>query len=421
MSNYSETLDFLYNRLPMFQRIGAMAYKKDLNNTIALAHKLNNPHQSFPTIHIAGTNGKGTVTHMIAAGLMAQGFKVGIYTSPHYRDFRERIKINGQMMDKKEVISFVRMMEETIDEIKPSFFEITFVMSLYYFRKEKVDFAVIETGLGGRLDSTNIIAPLLSVITNISFDHQMFLGNTLPEIAMEKAGIIKVKTSVLIGERQEETKEVFLSKSKEMDSPCYFAEDMIRVDEQWNIYHKKEVIVHSLKMDIDGPFIKKNLITSMAALVLLKQRGVDMDWSKLPFMFIQFSTHLMYLGRWHWLSRNPDVLCDSAHNAAGIEQTMKTIQSMGYKNIHFVLGFSDDKDLATIWPLLPVNGNYYFAKARVPRGMDASKLNLLAKQAGFSGKPYSSVRKALAAARKMSGVDDLVYIGGSIFVIAEVI
>ncbi|HMQ07084.1 MAG TPA: Mur ligase family protein [Saprospiraceae bacterium] len=418
---YRQTLKYMFERLPMFQRVGAAAYKKDLSNIIALCAYLGDPHLHFPSIHIAGTNGKGSVTHMIAAGLMAQGFKVGIYTSPHYKDFRERIKINGAWIQKKEVIDFIHHLKEVIEKIQPSFFEITLALAFDYFRNEKVDYAVIETGLGGRLDSTNIITPMLSVITNISFDHQSFLGNSLPEIAGEKAGIIKPGITVLIGERQKEVEKVFLDKARVTNSLLFFAEDMITISPSWSVDFGGKSIVNRLELDIDGPFVVKNLRTSFAALMLLANLGIPIEWSRINTLFSDFSNQLQYIGRWHWIGKNPDILCDSAHNQAGIQQSMQRIRELKYKRVHLILGFSEDKDLNTLWPWLPPYGLYYFVKAKVPRGLPVMKLKDCAEKAGIQGKIYISAKKALAAAKKKASEEDLIYIGGSIFVIGEIL
>ncbi len=418
---YRQTLKYMFERLPMFQRVGTAAYKKDLSNIISLCAYLGDPHLHFPSIHIAGTNGKGSVTHMIAAGLMAQGYKVGIYTSPHYKDFRERIKINGIWIPKKEVIDFIHDLKEVIEKIQPSFFEITLALAFHYFRKEKVDYAVIETGLGGRLDSTNIITPLLSVITNISFDHQSFLGNTLHEIAGEKAGIIKKGIPVLIGERQQEVELVFKNKATERNSAIFFAEDMISISPSWSVDFGGKSIINRLELDIDGPFVVKNLSTSFAALVILANLGISMDWNRINTLFSDFSKQLQYIGRWHWIGKKPDILCDSAHNQAGIQKTMQRILELQYNKVHLILGFSDDKELNTVWPLLPHQGVYYFVKANVPRGLPVMKLKNSAEKAGIQGKVYISAKKALAAAKKKASDEDLIYIGGSIFVIGEIL
>ena len=412
----------------MYQRLGSAAYKKDLTNTIKLCEYTGNPQNNIKTIHIAGTNGKGTTTHIIAGGLQAQGYKVGVYTSPHYKDFRERIKINGTYIPKRFIIDFLNRYSKELEEIQPSFFEMTVAMAFLYFDEEKVDFAVIETGLGGRLDSTNVIIPLLSVITNISFDHQSMLGNTLAEIAGEKAGIIKNNIPVIIGESQKETDHVFIQKAIEMSAPVYFANDHIQLTQTgftdqnkiYNIKYNQQIWIENLTTDLSGPFQERNIITGMYALKQLSET-VNINIEKLKLFFADLKSKTGYIGRWQILDSNPLIIADSAHNEGGLKIILREIQELKYKNLHIIIGFVNDKELSSVLELFPKKAIYYFAKANIPRGLNAALLKTEGEKYGLSGKSYISVRKALAAAKIKAHSDDLVFIGGSIFVVAEVI
>jgi len=412
----------------MYQRLGSAAYKKDLTNTIKLCEYTGNPQNNIKTIHIAGTNGKGTTTHIIAGGLQAQGYKVGVYTSPHYKDFRERIKINGTYIPKRFIIDFLNRYSKELEEIQPSFFEMTVAMAFLYFDEEKVDFAVIETGLGGRLDSTNVIIPLLSVITNISFDHQSMLGNTLAEIAGEKAGIIKNNIPVIIGESQKETDHVFIQKAIEMSAPVYFANDHIQLTQTgftdqnkiYNIKYNQQIWIENLTTDLSGPFQERNIITGMYALKQLSET-VNINIEKLKLFFADLKSKTGYIGRWQILDSNPLIIADSAHNEGGLKIILREIQELKYKNLHIIIGFVNDKELSSVLELFPKKAIYYFAKANIPRGLNAALLKTESGKYGLSGKAYTSVRKALAAAKINAHPDDLVFIGGSIFVVAEVI
>lgn len=412
----------------MYQRLGSAAYKKDLTNTIKLCEYTGNPQNNIKTIHIAGTNGKGTTTHIIAGGLQAQGYKVGVYTSPHYKDFRERIKINGTYIPKRFIIDFLNRYSKELEEIQPSFFEMTVAMAFLYFDEEKVDFAVIETGLGGRLDSTNVIIPLLSVITNISFDHQSMLGNTLAEIAGEKAGIIKNNIPVIIGESQKETDHVFIQKAIEMSAPVYFANDHIQLTQTgftdqnkiYNIKYNQQIWIENLTTDLSGPFQERNIITGMYALKQLSET-VNINIEKLKLFFAVLKSKTGYFGRWQILGSNPLIIADSAHNEGGLKIILREIQELKYKNLHIIIGFVNDKELSSVLELFPKKAIYYFAKANIPRGLNAALLKTEGEKYGLSGKSYISVRKALAAAKIKAHSDDLVFIGGSIFVVAEVI
>jgi len=411
----------------MYQRQGIQAYKKDLTNTLALLEACGNPHLRLKTIHIAGTNGKGSTSHIIAGALMSQGFKTGLYTSPHYRDFRERIKIDGELIPAWYVKKFANQTVEAIEFIKPSYFEMTVALAFSWFEFQKVDVAVIETGLGGRLDSTNVITPLVSVITNISYDHMNLLGNTLQEIAREKAGIIKTKIPVVIGERQSETNEVFQWKAKIEKSDIIFAEDYINIEPTYEKYGTtlqiscdSEPWFSNLYIDIQGPYQTSNLATAFCTLKVL-EREFPMDIPKLKRYFKEFTKNTKFIGRWQWLQKSPDVLVDSAHNEGGLTTVLNAIQKMNYPGIHVVIGFVNDKEIDKILELFPKDAVYYFCKANIPRGLDANELCLKAKSKGLYGKTYSSVKRALSAARAKAEKEELVFVGGSIFVVAEVI
>jgi dihydrofolate synthase/folylpolyglutamate synthase len=431
-SRYRQTLDYLFEQLPMFQRIGPAAFKKDLTNTLALCEYLGHPEQQFPSVHIAGTNGKGSTAHMLAAIFTARGMKTGLYTSPHYRDFRERIKVDGNFISRRQIVDFVAKYRDLFEQVKPSFFEWTVALAFHHFATEKVDVAIIETGLGGRLDSTNVITPLLSVITNISFDHQQFLGNTLPEIAGEKAGIIKPGIPVVIGETQAETQPIFDRKAAEMQSPIFYADQhyqaiLVEKTESHSLFHVKkgqQTCFERLPLEHLGGYQQRNLPTVLQAVEVLDARyptlspqskqGVILGLSRLKSLS-------GFIGRWEIIARRPTIVLDSAHNEGGIRLAIEGIKSLKFNNLHVVFGTVADKSLDDILPLLPKVATYYFAKANIPRGKNAALLQQEAADCGLVGKAYTSVRKALAAAKKKAKPDDLIFVGGSIFVVAEVI
>lgn len=427
-NDYQQTLDFLYSQLPMFQRIGPAAYKKDLSNIRALCEALGHPERRFPSLHIGGTNGKGSTAHMLAAALQAAGWRVGLYTSPHYRDFRERIKINGKYIPRRQVIDFVDRCRPLFNPIQPSFFEITVAMAFDYFARQGVDVAVIEVGLGGRLDSTNIILPELSVITNISFDHMDLLGDTLPLIAAEKAGIIKPGVPVVVGETQAETQPVFLEKAAAMSAPIIFADQHYRAEQQgvslshatYDVYREGQLLYPGLQLNAHGPYQYKNLQAVLQAL----------EWLRPPFRVSgahlrdglrHLRAYTRLLGRWQMLGEKPTILCDSAHNEAGMELAMGALKEMPYEKLHIVLGTVKDKDPAKLLRHMPAGARYYFARPDIPRGHDATLLREKAAEMGLEGRAYSSVRNALRAARRQARPEDLIYVGGSIFVVAEVV
>ncbi|MGB4838226.1 MAG: Mur ligase family protein [Saprospiraceae bacterium] len=428
LKTWRQALDYMYAKLPMYHRLGMVAYKKDLTNTIRLCNVCHNPQNELKTIHIAGTNGKGTTTHIIAGGLQAQGYKVGVYTSPHYKDFRERIKINGIYISKDYIIEFLNTYLSDIEHIQPSFFEVSVALAFKYFTDMKVDFAVIETGLGGRLDSTNIIRPLISVITNISFDHQAMLGNTLPEIANEKAGIIKHQIPVIIGESQPEVKNVFINKAREMNATLTFSDKVVRLEktsegqgfDDYDVFYHGKLMIRNLGIDMTGPFQEKNIITGIHSLIALSS-VVNIDFEKVKSFFPQLKSKTGYLGRWQQLGIDPLIIADSAHNIAGISIIINALKNIPYDRLHIIIGFVNDKDISEILELLPSDAMYYFARANIPRGLDAKLLEDMAMEKGLKGKAYSSVRKAYAAARLKAKKNDLIFVGGSIFVVGEIL
>ncbi len=422
--NYRQTLDYLYAQLPMFQRIGAAAYKADLSNTIALCDILGQPQNGFRSVHIAGTNGKGSTSHLIAAVLQTAGYKTGLYTSPHLKDFRERIRINGKMIPKSYVTAFVQKYQQAFRGIEPSFFEYTAVMAFQYFREEAVDIAVIETGMGGRLDSTNVITPVLSVITNISKDHMAYLGNTLQAIAGEKAGIIKPGVPVLIGETQDESAEVFNRRASEQSAPIHFADQEVRL--RWAERGKGTFVFVDrdgvpMHCPLQGLYQEKNLVTAFRALELMQDSGFRIQDGHIKQGFADVVKLTGLRGRWETIRKRPRVICDVGHNEAGIRYFMEQLATEKYDRLHWVLGLVNDKDAGAILSLLPAGATYYFCKANIPRGMDALELKAKAREFGLQGSVYPSVAAAYRAALGNAGKKDLVFVGGSTFVVAEVI
>lgn len=425
---YAETLDYLYHKLPMFSNIGNLAIKKDLTNTVALCSFLNNPHQKIKTIHIAGTNGKGSVAHILASILQEAGYKTGLYTSPHLLDFRERIKINGKMCPEKFVIKFTEKIKPKIEAIEPSFFEITVAMAFEYFAKKKVDIAIIETGLGGRLDSTNIIHPILSVITNISYDHQYILGNTLTEIAQEKAGIIKFESPVVVGRHHAETDSAFIQKAKDKQAPLCFAEDCIT---QIKSIQTPRYLIVDAKMgdtpiniccDLNVAYQTENVRTVLAALQVLQQYSLIEIKDKaiqLGFSKVRKNTHL--LGRWQQIGQHPKVIADVGHNEDGIQKINEQLKTEHYQQLHIVFGVVKDKDLDTIVELLPKNAIYYFTEPQIPRMLAAQQLYDKAQHHGLNGGVYPHPKDALGVAKSQAGAEDLILVMGSFFVVNEIL
>ena len=402
---YQETTAWLFSQLPMFQMQGASAYKKDLTNTLLLVEHLQHPESKFKSIHVAGTNGKGSTSSMIASILQEAGYKVGLYTSPHLKDFRERIRINGEMISEDFVVDFATQNKSFFEANQLSFFEMTVGLAFDYFAKEQVDVAVIEVGMGGRLDSTNVITPLVSVITNIGFDHTQFLGDTLSKIAVEKAGIIKSNIPVVIGEYSEETKLVFTAKAKLENAPIYFAQDNPEVTFEcallgdYQVYNKKTVL--------------------QAIKLLQSQFKIEENHIKLGLKNVIQNTGL--LGRWQILKQKPFTVCDTAHNSHGLKIVLNQIQKHQFETLHIVLGVVNDKDLDSILPLFPKNAKYYFCKPNVPRGLDAEILKQKASDFGLLGKVFDSLSEAYVNAKEIASKSDFIYIGGSTFVVAEIV
>ena len=403
---YAQTLDWMFSQLPMYQKVGSSAYEKDLTNTIAFTKHLNHPEVKFKSIHIGGTNGKGSTSSMIASVLQEAGYKVGLYTSPHLKDYRERIKINGEMISEEYVVSFIEENKPFLENHHLSFFEMTVGLAFQYFADQKVDVALIEVGLGGRLDSTNIITPLASVITNIGFDHMAILGNTLEEIAFEKAGIIKTNVPVIIGQYTEETKPVFIKKAEEVNATIWFAQDIHQLPEYAS--------------DLKGNYQVHNKRTVVTALNVLKQHFViHQEHIQKGLMNVVKNTGL--LGRWQVLGQSPLIVADTAHNKHGLDEVLPQIQEQSYSTLHFVLGVVNDKDLDQMLPLLPKQAVYYIAKPDVPRGLEVEMLAQKMQEFGFEHSSYSSVPEAFEAAKFKATAQDMIYVGGSTFVVAEIV
>ena len=403
--NYPETLQWMFSQLPMYQQQGASAYKKDLTNTVLLAKHLGNPEQNIKCVHVAGTNGKGSTSSMIASVLQESGYKVGLYTSPHLKDFRERIKINGAMISEDFVVDFIRVNKSFFEAHHLSFFEMTVGLAFNYFAKEQVDVAVIEVGMGGRLDSTNIITPLVSVITNIGLDHTQFLGTTLEAIAGEKAGIIKSNVPVVIGEYTAETKPVFVAKAKACQSEIYFASDLIHEEYPCGLLgdyqmHNKKTVVQTVAV-LENHFIISEENLKNGLLNVVANTGL--------------------LGRWQQIHSCPKVICDTAHNSHGLKIVLNQIQKENFEHLYFVLGVVNDKDLDDILPLFPKNARYFFCKPNVPRGLDEKILQKKAAEFDLKGEVCNSVSMAYEAALAVSSEKDFIYIGGSTFVVAEIV
>ena len=428
MNAYKEAIEYLYTRLPMFTRDGASAFKKDLDNTIRLCNALDNPQRKFKTLHIAGTNGKGSTSHMLAAILARAGYKTGLYTSPHLLDFRERIRVNGLMCEEKFVTDFVQKHKALIEDVQPSFFEITVAMAFDYFERSKVDIAVIEVGLGGRLDSTNIIKPLLSVITNIGFDHMNLLGNTLGEIASEKAGIIKENTPVVISEYAAETASVFLDKAHAEEAPIQFASQvyqtrMLGVDQD---YLRIEAIDENgteeiYQLDLKGSYQVKNLAGVLLAVDELRRQGFEISPLHVHEALKKVQSTTGIQGRWQQLSKDPFIICDTGHNEDGIHEVLKNLHATSYNKLHFVIGAMRDKDLMHMLPYLPKDAVYYFAAPDMPRAMPSDLLREEAADFELNGRDYPSVQEAFTAAKAAYQRGDLIFVGGSNFVVAEVL
>jgi dihydrofolate synthase/folylpolyglutamate synthase len=427
--DYRETLSWMFAKLPMYQRIGAAAYKADLSNTIKLLELLGEPQKSFRSIHIAGTNGKGSVSHMLASILNSAGYKTGLYTSPHLKDFRERIRINGEMISENKVISFIESHKDDFEKMELSFFEMTVGMAFQHFKEENIDIAIIETGMGGRLDSTNLVMPLLSIITNIGYDHTQFLGDTLEKIAAEKAGIIKPKIPVIIGQTQFETKTVFEEKAAALNTPIIFADYVFDANkletadkqvQSFDIWKNSLLFLEHLEIPLLGDYQQKNLITVMCAVDQIKKHfNIEEKDIRDGLGAVVRNTGLM--GRWQILGRNPMVVADTAHNKDGIKEVAFQLRLMQFRQLHFVLGMVNDKAIDDLLQMLPRHAIYYFCKADIPRGMPAEEIATKAFEFGLRGKVYDSVRDAYFSALNAARTDDMVFVGGSTFVVAEVV
>jgi dihydrofolate synthase/folylpolyglutamate synthase len=425
---YKETIEYLYTQLPMFAKIGERAIKKTLDNTIKLCSYLDNPQLKFKSIHIAGTNGKGSTAHTLSSIFQEQGFKTGLYTSPHILDFRERIKINGKMCNKQFISKITQQLQPIIQEIQPSFFEITVAMAFYYFAKQKVDIAIIETGLGGKLDSTNIIQPILSIITNISFDHQNILGNTLAEIAKEKAGIIKPKTPIIVGRKQDEIKNIFKTVAKENHADIYFADDIIKI-ENYNYSNTHTTIqylynnkLHEIKTDLNSVYQYENIKTVLAAINIYNKYSTNNIEEK----NIQKGLNKVYknsnlMARWQCIQQQPKTIVDVAHNEDGIKQALAQLKQEKYEQLHIIYGAVKDKDVSKILKLLPKNAIYYFTQPTIERKLDVDILLNQAKNENLNGKPYKTTKMAWNAAQKNAQKNDLILVIGSFFILDKIL
>jgi dihydrofolate synthase/folylpolyglutamate synthase len=426
--DYSQTIEFLFTRLPLFSRIGAAAYKSDLNNILVLTENLGHPEKKFKSIHIAGTNGKGSTSHMLAAILQKAGYKTGLYTSPHLHDFRERIRINGQMIPEPVVTGFTERIRPSIDQLEPSFFEITVAMAFDWFAQEQVDFAVVETGLGGRLDSTNIITPEISVITNISFDHMDLLGNELGQIAMEKAGIIKPGIPVVIGEEQAEIKEIFLQVAAEKKSSIHFAGQKRFVGEwrtEGRFLHVQLTEIHNntkknFLLDLPGLYQLKNIVTVAEVISILQQQGYHIPDTAMQQGLKNVKSLTGFHGRWDVLHENPLVITDVAHNVAGMKAIATQIENTSHEELHIIIGLVKDKEIEKILQQLPLSATYYFTRAQIPRALPEAELAEHAEKIGLTGRSYHRLKQALGAAVLNAHAKDLILVCGSVFLAAEV-
>lgn len=421
---YDETVSYLFNCAPLFQQVGSSAYKEGLENTLLLDAHAGHPHRKFRTIHIAGTNGKGSTSHTIAAILQAAGYKVGLYTSPHLIDFRERIRINGTPADREFVVEFVRKNKDFFEPLHPSFFELTTTMAFTWFAMQQVDVAVIEVGMGGRLDCTNIINPDLSIITNISLDHTQFLGTSKSQIAKEKAGIIKPCTPVVIGETTSETKDIFIAQARQNNAPIYFAEEeqpIIKATPQNEGYEYTTIDYGTIDGELGGDYQVKNSNTILTSVRLLKTIGynIDEDCVKKGFANVTKTTGLM--GRWQTIAKEPRIICDAGHNIAGIEYIVKQLERQEYDTLRIVFGMVNDKDISGVLSIMPKNAKYYFTRANVKRALDEKELLQKAATYGLHGNSYPTVQEALCNAKKESAANDLIFVGGSCFIVADLL
>lgn len=427
--NYQEVIEFMFNSLPMYQRVGAAAYKANLDNTLAFDKITGSPHKKYKTIHIAGTNGKGSVSHSLASILQEAGYKTGLYTSPHLTDYRERIRVNGKKIEESFITEFINSHKNFIKNVKPSFFEMSVALAFKYFELQQVEVAVIEVGMGGRLDSTNIILPELSVITNIGLDHTQFLGNSLAEIAGEKAGIIKQNIPVVIGERQKETEEVFLKKAKEKNSKISFASDNYACKilnsnlkySNFEVEKKTSDKSYTLNFNLSGKYQEKNLATILETVDNLRNQGFCISDENLKQGLENLIKNTGFHGRWETLNAEPLTICDTGHNKDGLSYTIEQLLSLEFKKLRFVLGFVNDKNVDEVLKLFPKNAEYYFCKAQIPRALDEKILLEKANLVSMNGKSFENVSSAYHAAKKDADKNDVIFIGGSTFVVADLL
>lgn len=424
---YPQTLDYLFSKLPMYQRVGQAAYKEDLNNTIAICKVLGNPEKKLKCVHVAGTNGKGSSSHMLAAILQQAGYKTGLYTSPHLIDFRERIKINGKEIPKAEVVKFVEEYKARLEPIEPSFFEWTVGLAFYYFAQQEVDVAIIEVGLGGRLDSTNVIKPVCSLITNIGFDHMNLLGDTIQKIATEKAGIIKARTPVVVSQTQTDCLTVFGNKAREEKAPIVYGDKVYKVVSyeyksgflNIELLNKNGNSKHHYSLDLQGSYQLKNILGVLSTIDVLKQKGFLIEEAFVANALKQVQKLTGLQGRWQVLSEKPLIIADTGHNEDGVKEVLQNLSRYTYKKLHVVLGMVNDKDITKILKLLPKEAEYYFCKASIPRALDENELMTQAKKIGLIGKPFKTVALALDKAKKQAKASDVVFVGGSTFTVAD--
>jgi dihydrofolate synthase / folylpolyglutamate synthase len=424
---YEETLHFLYENLPMFQRIGPAAIKPDLKNTLALCEVLGNPQFKFKSIHVGGTNGKGSTSHMLASILQSAGFKTGLYTSPHLKSFTERIRINGEEISKHHVVDFTNRILPSIENLKPSFFEITVAMAFDYFAQQQVNVAVIEVGLGGRLDSTNVITPELSLITNIGWDHMDILGDSLEKIAAEKAGIIKDEVPVVISERQPEVEYIFREKASSVESPIYFASDQFNASTQsengvvtFDVFEKGDPVIQNLQLPLQGVYQQKNILGVVQALDVLKGRGWEISSQHVRSGLENVISQTGLKGRWQILNKKPMIVCDTGHNLDGMKEVLCQIRMQSYRNLFFVFGMVKGKDVSSILKLLPKEAYYFFCEAKIPRAMNASLLSQQAFEYQLTGEIVPDVNDAIHQAMKRASSEDMIFVGGSTYIVAEI-
>ncbi|MFY7965426.1 MAG: bifunctional folylpolyglutamate synthase/dihydrofolate synthase [Chitinophagaceae bacterium] len=425
---YQQTIEYLFSRLPMFSRVGAAAYKADLTNTLKLCNSIANPQNKFKSIHIAGTNGKGSTSHLLAAIMQTAGYKTGLYTSPHLKDFRERIKVDGKMCDESFVVNFIEKMKPLIEEINPSFFELTVAMAFEYFALQKIDIAIIETGLGGRLDSTNIISPELSIITNIGLDHTNLLGDTLEKIAYEKAGIIKQNTPVVIGEYLSQTKNVFINKANAAKASIFFSQDNYSIKSYSNNINNLNVVISRkddgheeiYSLDLTGLYQTKNLITVLESCHQLRKLGWKIDDDSIKKAVSETKKITGLMGRWQCVNEKPTVILDVGHNVDGIKQIVHQLQQTSFTNLHIVIGMVKDKDVDAVLQLLPKTATYYFTKAQIERALQEEALQALANKYSLKGSVFVDVNIALQDAKNRAIDTDLILVCGSVFLVGEV-